>query len=137
MSPRLRDIESRPVAVIGGGTLGRRIALMFAAGGLPVHLYSRSAESRAEARAYVDDHMHDVASTLGVQRLGHVATTGDLSETVADAWLVIESLPEDIELKRRVFAELERLAPNDAILATNSSSHPSSALIDGSSQSRV
>lgn len=130
MTPALRDIESRPVAVVGGGTLGRRIALMFAAGGLPVQLYSRSAESRAAAQGYVDDHIRDVASTLGVQHVGQVASTGDLSEAVTGAWLVVESLPEDIELKRRVFAELDRLLPNDAILATNSSSHPSSALVD-------
>lgn len=118
------------MAVIGGGTLGRRIALMFAAGGLPVHLYSRSAESRAAAREYVEKQIHDVASTLGVRRIGQLATTGDLSEAVTDAWLVIESLSEDIDLKRRVFTQLNGLASNDAILATNSSSHPSSALVD-------
>ncbi len=50
------------------------------------------------------------ASTLGVQHVGQVTTTGDLPEAVAAAWLVIESLPEDIELKRRVFAELDRVA---------------------------
>ncbi len=46
------DADARPVAIIGAGTLGRRMALMFAAGGSPVHMFSRSAKSREEAKRF-------------------------------------------------------------------------------------
>src|SRR5450756_337389 len=50
------DVDERPVTVIGGGTLGRRIAMMFAAGGSRVRLFSRSADSREAARRFVARH---------------------------------------------------------------------------------
>jgi 3-hydroxybutyryl-CoA dehydrogenase len=54
----------------------------------------------------------------------------DLATAVGNAWLVVEAVPEQLDLKRTVFGELDSLAPKDAILATNSSSYPSSQLID-------
>ena len=54
----------------------------------------------------------------------------DLAAAVTDAWLVVEAVPERPELKRTVFGQLDRIAPVDAILASNSSSYPSSDLID-------
>jgi 3-hydroxybutyryl-CoA dehydrogenase len=53
-----------------------------------------------------------------------------LEPAVATAWLIIESVSEDLALKKPVFGELDRLAGSDAILATNSSSYPSSRLAD-------
>lgn len=123
-----------PVAVLGAGTLGRRIALMFAGGGSPVQLYSRSAESRAAAQAYVSEHLNEVATKLGVEQPGQVLAFDGLAAAVDGAWLVIESLPEDIELKRSVFAELDRVAGPEAALATNSSSYPSRELADAVSR---
>jgi 3-hydroxybutyryl-CoA dehydrogenase len=81
------DVDERPVLVVGGGTLGRRIALMFSAGGSRVHLFSRSAGS-----------------------LGTVELFGALEPAVATAWLVVESVSEDLALKKQVFGELDRLA---------------------------
>jgi len=54
-----------------------------------------------------------------------------LSAAVRGAWMVIEAVPERLELKRQVFAQLDELADADAILASNSSSLPTSQLIDG------
>jgi 3-hydroxybutyryl-CoA dehydrogenase len=53
-----------------------------------------------------------------------------MERAVEEAWLAIESVAEDLDLKRRVLSELDRVAPSDAVLATNSSSYPSSAMID-------
>lgn len=119
-----------PVAVLGAGTLGRRIALMFAAGGTAVRLYSRSEESRAAALSYVDENVEALATKLGGAQPGAVATFDTLSAAVDQACLVIESLPEDIELKREVFAQLDRVARPEAVLATNSSSYPSRELAE-------
>jgi threonine dehydrogenase-like Zn-dependent dehydrogenase len=49
------DVDQRPISVIGGGTLGRRIAMMFSAGGSRVQLFSRSADSREAAKRFVDE----------------------------------------------------------------------------------
>ena len=55
--------------------------------------------------------------------------TDRLQDAVVGAWMVIEAVPENVELKTEVFGELDRLAGADAILATNSSSLPSSRMI--------
>jgi 3-hydroxybutyryl-CoA dehydrogenase len=54
------DVDERPVSVIGGGTLGRRIATMLSAGGSRVQLYSRSADSHEAAKRFVDEHASSV-----------------------------------------------------------------------------
>lgn len=53
----------------------------------------------------------------------------DLERAIANAWLVIEAVPEKLELKISTFATLEQIAPKDCILATNSSSYKSSEMI--------
>ena len=61
-----------------------------------------------------------------------------LSETVqaavADTWMVVEAIPERLDLKRKVFGDLDRLSPEDAILASNSSSYPTSQFIEAVSR---
>ena len=124
------DASTRPIAVIGAGTLGRRIALMFATGGGVVRVCDLDEAQRADAAAFIDEHLPDVLEQTGNDTAATVETTGDMAEAVADAWLVVESLPERLEIKIPAFADLERLAPADAILASNSSSHPSSRMIE-------
>lgn len=120
----------RPVAVIGAGTLGRRIALMFAMGGGTLRICDRVGKQRHDAAAYIDQQLPAVLEQVGGTGPASVQLTADMDAAVADAWLVVESLPERLEVKRPVFGELDRLAPADAILATNSSSYPSSRVID-------
>ncbi|RZU30235.1 3-hydroxybutyryl-CoA dehydrogenase [Streptomyces sp. BK022] len=123
------DIDARPVAVLGAGTLGRRIALMFATRGGQVRVYDPSAEAGKQACAYVEEHGAEVASRVGGAP-GSVVSTTDLAEALAGAWLVVEAVPERLELKKQVFADLDRLADADAILASNSSSYPTSQFVD-------
>lgn len=58
-------------------------------------------------------------------KAGTLTVVADLETAVKDAWLVIEAIPERLDWKREVFGELELLASEDAILATNSSSFKS------------
>ncbi|CCB72353.1 3-hydroxyacyl-CoA dehydrogenase family protein [Streptantibioticus cattleyicolor] len=125
-----RDVEERPVAVIGAGTLGRRIALMFATRGGEVRISDPSARQLADARAYVERELPAVAARIEGGRPGRLTVHEDLAAAVADAWLVIEAVPERLDLKKRVFADLDRLAAADAILASNSSSYPTSRFVD-------
>jgi hypothetical protein len=104
----------------------------WACAGSRVRLFSRSADSREAARRFVDEHASDVRDRLGlfVGSPGTVELFDELTPAVATAWLIVESVSEDLALKQRVFRDLDRLADADAILATNSSSYPSSRLID-------
>ncbi len=120
----------RPIAVLGAGTLGRRIALMFATRGGVVRLFDASADSLAAARTYLDEELPAVLSTVPDSSPATLGFGDDLGASVGDAWLVVESLPERIDLKRDVFAELERMAPSDAVLASNSSSYATSELLE-------
>ncbi|MEU1798597.1 3-hydroxyacyl-CoA dehydrogenase family protein [Streptomyces californicus] len=124
------NIEERPVAVIGAGTLGRRIALMFADRGGLVRIHDKSEEAGAAARRYVEEQLPDLVARLDGGRAGRVVVTDDLPEALSDAWLVIEAVPERLDLKKEIFGELDRTAAPDAILASNSSSYASSEFID-------
>jgi 3-hydroxybutyryl-CoA dehydrogenase len=126
------DVDQRPVVVIGAGTLGARIALMFAAGGSPVRIFNRSAERGEAAKQFVDEHVEDARQRLGppAPRAGEVELVRPMADAIRGAWLVIESVAENLDLKRRLLGEIDRAADPDAILATNSSSYPSSQMID-------
>jgi 3-hydroxybutyryl-CoA dehydrogenase len=106
----------RKVAVIGAGTMGAGIARVFADGGAAVRLMSRREASLAAAQ----------------QRLGTgpVRLTTSLDEALRGADLVVETIVEDAEPKREVLARAEKLAGPDAILTTNTSSLPLSALAE-------
>jgi 3-hydroxybutyryl-CoA dehydrogenase len=125
------DVDQRPVVIDGAGTLGRRIAAVYAAGGSDVRIFDLSAEQREAARDYVEEHLAQTQQTLGLHpaRRGRVEVLGDLREAVAGGWMVIEAVPERIDLKTEVFGDLDRLAEPDAILCSNSSSIPTSQMI--------
>jgi 3-hydroxybutyryl-CoA dehydrogenase len=127
------DADQRPVAVLGAGTLGARIALMFAAGGSAVRIFNRSIHRAEAAKRFVAEQAAEVRRSLDLSaaQIGDVEVCGSLEPAVEEAWLAIESVAEDLDLKRRVLGELDRVAEADAVLATNSSSYPSSAMIDG------
>ncbi|MCO5177755.1 MAG: 3-hydroxyacyl-CoA dehydrogenase NAD-binding domain-containing protein [Thermomicrobiales bacterium] len=126
----VEDVERRPVAIVGAGTLGGMIAATFIGHGADVHLFDISPAQLRAAASHVDA----VVSTLGDGDRGQLTTSTSLADTVRDAWLIIEAVPERLDLKRDVFAQIDEVAPEDAILTTNSSSYRSSALADVVSQ---
>ena len=125
------DVDQRPVVIDGAGTLGRRIASVYAAGGSDVRIFDLSAEQREAARKYTEEQIPETQQSLGLRpaRRGCVEVAEDLHNAVAGAWMVIEAVPERIDLKTEVFGDLDRLAEPDAILCSNSSSIPTSQLI--------
>jgi 3-hydroxybutyryl-CoA dehydrogenase len=124
------EFLSRPVAVIGAGTLGRRIALMFAAHGAEVKIYDLADEQRCAAVDYVRQTLPALVDRLGDVVPGQVSAHADLGDAVRNVWLAIEAVPERLELKRQVFGQLDELSPADAILASNSSSYSSRMFLD-------
>jgi 3-hydroxybutyryl-CoA dehydrogenase len=119
------DTRNRPVAVIGAGTLGRRIALMFASRGGTARIYARRSEQLASATQYVTETLPKVVKDRGFGEPGVATATTSLTEALDDAWLAVESAPEKIEIKVPLWGEIDQAAPPDTIFATNSSSYPS------------
>ena len=83
------DIRHRPVAVIGAGTLGRRIAMMFASREGTVRIYARRAEQGAEATQYVTETLPKVVKDRGFGEVGVATWAGSLAEALDGAWLAV------------------------------------------------
>lgn len=120
--------ESRPVCVLGGGVLGRRIAACFVAAGRHVRVRDPSTKSRDDAIEYIKTNISSFTALSGKQP-GTSEAVEDLAEAVKDCWLIFEVVPEILSLKEDTFADLEKHAPADCILASNSSSYKSSELV--------
>ncbi len=124
-----KDAKPRQIkraAVIGAGTMGGGIAMCFANAGIPVKIVEMSKEALDRGLATIAKNYRNTAARGGLtaeevdRRIGLIE--GELSlEAVSDADIVIEAVFEEMELKKRVFADLDRLAKNDAVLATNTS----------------
>ena len=116
------------LTVVGAGTMGHGIAQLAAAAGLEVALHDLTEQ---EIRSGLDA----VRSNLdkGVQKgkvtaeqreatLARLHAAPDLDSAAADSDLVVEAVPESLELKHAIFERLDRAAPPDALLASNTSS---------------
>jgi 3-hydroxybutyryl-CoA dehydrogenase len=118
------------VAVIGAGLMGAQIGCEYALGGHDVCLYARDlgrAQRRvADGFAMLDAHELSTADELR-DAAGRVSSSADPGEAARDADLLVESLPEDLELKTSVLGVARAAAP-DAIVATNTSSLPISVI---------
>ena len=125
------DIQHRPVAVVGAGTLGRRIALMFASRGGTVRICAPRAEQRAQAVEYVTETLPKLVQDRGFGEVGGATGAGSLEEGLDDAWLVIESVPEKLDVKIPTWDQIDQAAPRDTIFGTNSSSYPSRLMAEG------
>lgn len=118
----------RTVAVVGAGTMGRGIAQVAAQSGYSVVLHDADAGITAQARAAIETTLDEgicrgkVTADEKEAALGRLRVETDFGRAVAEADLVVEAVPEDLELKRRLFAELETDAPPTAILGSNTSS---------------
>ena len=128
--------EIQRVAVVGAGTMGRQIALQCARHGFPVALYDVVAEVLREAEAWQCQivggwiESGDLAVSDDASVFDRIQYESNLSVALAGVDLAIEAAPERIELKREVFAQMDRLLPAEAIIASNSSSIRVSALED-------
>ncbi|MBT1172027.1 3-hydroxyacyl-CoA dehydrogenase family protein [Bifidobacterium sp. MA2] len=126
MSRNVDDI--RTIANVGTGTMGHAIALQFALAGYDTRLVGRSEASlqramgnvRRDTTAFADAGLlHDGETVDDV--LERLTPVVGYEEGVAGADFVIESVAENLDVKRSVWAEVERFAPKDAIFATNTS----------------
>lgn len=119
------DIQE--VAVVGAGLMGGGIALDYALGGLAVSIVGRGPESGERALSTIGSRLHFlveqglISEEQRQRAASRLRAASSLEQAVCRADLVVESVPEDMALKREVFSRLESLCKRDAILATNTS----------------
>lgn len=119
----------RTAVVIGGGTMGADIALTLARVGCPTHLVEPDAGKRATLPGYLAKGMQD----LGCPEKAAAITLHAALEHAPwkETGLAIEAIPEKLEPKQQLFAQLSRLARPDAWLTSNSSAFPISRIAEG------
>ena len=120
------------VAIIGTGTMGPGMAATLARGGLDVACFDTLPAARDKTPGEVETALavlDRIGGPEGAER-GTVTVHGDLAEAVADCDLVIEAVPENADIKAKVFANLDRLAPAQAVLASNTSGIPITRLAE-------
>jgi len=107
------------IAVVGAGLMGHGIAQAFAVAGHEVMITDKMMASLASVPERILANLRELGDDESA--LDRVHPLPDLTATVRDADFVVEAVPEDLPLKRRVFDEIERAARPDAILASNTS----------------
>jgi L-gulonate 3-dehydrogenase len=117
--------DNKRVAIIGSGLIGRAWATVFAGGGCEVALFDATPSVAETAPGLVADALHELAAqnlvTDPAGAAARVRAARDLADALAGASHVQENTPETVETKRAIFAELDRLAAPDAILASSTS----------------
>lgn len=124
--------KPRCAGVVGAGTMGGGIAQALISIGVETTLYDISDEQLATAKSRIAASLTRAASKGKLQSdpeaiIALLNTTSDLTK-LATANVVIEAVPENLDLKQSLLAQLEALAPAPALLATNTSSLPVTAL---------
>jgi 3-hydroxybutyryl-CoA dehydrogenase len=132
--PRTRPV----IAVLGAGTMGRGIAQSAAQNGYSVKLVDATLERAHAARDAIDGQIAKLvekgklSSLQGDELLVRIESLADRAQAVHDANIVVEAAPEDLKLKRTIFAALTSEAPAHAVLGTNTSSLSITAIAAGS-----
>lgn len=115
------------IAVIGSGLMGSGIAQTFAAAGKTVFLYDVSEKALEKAQYGIDKSLSRfvkagyLSEEAKSKAAANIQTYTVLSEAVQSAELVVEAIPENLELKKKMFQELDELTGKEVILATNTS----------------
>jgi 3-hydroxybutyryl-CoA dehydrogenase len=123
-------VETRILTVIGAGTMGHGIAHVAAVAGIEVRLYDAIAGAAAAGIAKLTKNLDkgvELGKVTAADRdvaVARVRASDDLAAACSGTDCVIEAVPEKIELKREIFAAVDRASPSHALLASNTSSLP-------------
>jgi len=116
------------IAVIGAGTMGNGIAHVFAQSGYAVNLIDISEDSLKRGMATIEKNLDRqikkelITEADKANTLGQITTLTSVEQGVADRDLIVEAATENVDLKLKIFKTLDKNAPAEAILATNTSS---------------
>ncbi len=134
----IEDIKT--ICVVGAGNMGHQIALQCAISGYTVVCTDVIPEVLKKAEEFANTYLEGrvkkgkLGDTEAKEARQRISFTNSLKDAASNADLVIEAVLEKLELKRKVFAELDQIAPPHAILATNSSMIVSSKIADATNR---
>jgi L-gulonate 3-dehydrogenase len=125
-----------PAAVIGAGTIGRAMALLFAETGHSVALFDADERQREPALAGIEQRLFDLAGFGLLQEdprtiLGRIRWSGAIEDAVRRAEFIQECGPESAQIKRSIFEQVDRYACPSAVVASASSAMPISRFASG------
>jgi 3-hydroxybutyryl-CoA dehydrogenase len=124
-----KDVAKARIAVIGAGLMGHGIAQVFALVGHDVTITDSFAKNLDTAKTRIAQNLRDLG---GDERaVDRVTPSANLADAVRDADFVVEAVLEDLPLKQKLFAEIERHVRSDTILASNTSVIPITAIMQG------
>ena len=115
--------EIKQTAVIGAGVIGASWTALFLAAGMDVNVYDPSPTAREDVQRYVDN-VWPTLVELGLatgERKGGLQFSGTAAEAVKGAQFIQENVPERIEIKHAIFAEIEPCLEPDAVVASSAS----------------
>ncbi len=124
------------VCVVGAGTMGHQIALCAAMAGYRTKCMDTSLKMMEKAADFTERYLSGrvsqgkMAPEVAQAGRDNLSFTSSLEEAAEDADLAIEVVPEILELKRKIFSQLDKICPDNALLVTNSSYIVSSRLAD-------
>ncbi len=124
-----KDIAKARIAVVGAGLMGHGIAQVFALAGHDVTITDSFAKNLDTAKSRIAANLRELGDDENA--VARVAPHADLGVTVRDADYVVEAVLEDLPLKQKLFAEIERHVRPDTILASNTSVIPITAIMAG------
>ncbi len=116
------------ITVIGSGTMGNGIAHTFAQCGFTVNLVDVNETALQKAIATITKNLDrqvqkgSITEEVKMQTLSHITTSTDLSKSAPSADLVVEAASENVDIKLKIFKQLDELCPSHTILASNTSS---------------
>jgi 3-hydroxybutyryl-CoA dehydrogenase len=126
------DVAKARIAVMGAGLMGHGIAQVFALAGHVVTIFDSMKASLDSAKSRISTNLKDLGDDpAAVERVRAVA---DLADAVRDADYVVEAVSEDLPLKQKLFADIERHVRADTILASNTSVIPITDIMGGLTQ---
>lgn len=135
---KIDDIKT--ICVVGAGNMGHQIAVGAALAGYKVTCTDISKETLAKAEKFAKDYFPErvtkgrLSQEEADKALKNLTFTDSLEEAASNADYVIEAAVEKLDIKRKLFADLDRITPKHAILASNSSTFPSSKFADATTR---
>jgi len=116
--------KQKKIGIIGTGLMGKQLAQFFSQSGYSVILYSRTEEGSLMAIKKIEKRLSKMKDPQEIKIITNRIDPTDELSRLKDAELVIESIIEDIDIKKQLFSDLSSICPKNAILATNTSSLP-------------
>jgi 3-hydroxybutyryl-CoA dehydrogenase len=133
-------MEINKISVIGAGNMGHQIALSAAINGFQVKCTDTNKGILEKAIKFADNYLKErvtkgkLTETEATDARGNIAFVSTIEDAASDADLVIEAIIEKLDVKRKLFAQLDKLCPSHTIFATNSSYIVSSKIADATAR---